>query len=629
MTVRVAGSRFKCKAHAGEALALSCRSKCSNVLYIGTPLMGDGARDLQGSFPILSVGAHTHPPLPITTSTRGLLLTAADVREHHCVSLAAEEEDVRDKPADEYGRVAAAVPQTALRNARRQATAERNPWGQGRDAALQSVARAVTARDPYLRAPVVSAEMGYIFPVFFESNVRRVANGVLALETDEYYKAIESAGLARDGDNFVLAITTTIDNNGMTLARFFIQRATRQVARTCYKLFFHEVLKINPNWAPWHVLVARKLQVVDSSLDGPRAAAVVRQATELVQKMNQGVLVGVTLDVSASLAGGICDALEDVGFDEFDADGHARNILFGCKAHANRVCDPAPLTVRAPLRQLTECVNVDEAQRLRALVIQHEPTRDCVCVLANKRLLLAFCPAFSEADDLQREVASSTTKTEESQHEGVYKLCGWRQPLMVAMTGSKFVDQRDADELEDGRAAGEYTPMERADHSQRRRDKRRRARLSQGDFSFAQDVPAEVGQVSGAAASVGPGDGDGGGQGTCHSGRGALGASTGSTVGSVPAAGRTQPQRKRSRGVRAAPSSSTDVRIAELEKQLLEQRNKTLEAENAALRASANVVLGGSADGSATAKQPNGTQSGGQPPRWFINLMTAASQVPS
>jgi len=97
----------------------------------------------------------------------------------------------------------------------------------------------------------------------------------------------------------------------------------------------------------------------------------------------------------------------------------------------------------------------------------------------------------------------------------------------------------------------------------------------------------------------------------------------------VPAAGRTQPQRKRSRGVRAAPSSSTDVRIAELEKQLLEQRNKTLEAENAALRASANVVLGGSADGSATAKQPNGTQSGGQPPLWFINLMTAASQVPS
>jgi len=37
----------------------------------------------------------------------------------------------------------------------------------------------------------------------------------------------ESAGLARGGDFFVLAITATINNKGMTLARFFIQRATR------------------------------------------------------------------------------------------------------------------------------------------------------------------------------------------------------------------------------------------------------------------------------------------------------------------------------------------------------------------------------------------------------------------
>jgi len=114
MTVRVAGSRFKCKAHAGEALALSCRSKCGNVLYIGIPLLDGGARNLQGSFLILSVGVHTHPPPPITTSTRGLLLTAEDLREHHHFSLAAEEEDVRDKLADEYGRVAAAVQQTAF-----------------------------------------------------------------------------------------------------------------------------------------------------------------------------------------------------------------------------------------------------------------------------------------------------------------------------------------------------------------------------------------------------------------------------------------------------------------------------------------------------------------------------------
>ena len=103
----------------------------------------------------------------------------------------------------------------------------------------------------------------------------------------------------------MLAITATIDNKGMRLARVFIQRATRQVVPTCYILFFQEVLKINPDWAPWHVLVARKLPVVDPSLDGPPAAAVVRQATELVQQMNQGVLVGVTLDFSASLPGGV------------------------------------------------------------------------------------------------------------------------------------------------------------------------------------------------------------------------------------------------------------------------------------------------------------------------------------
>jgi len=189
MTVRVAGSRFKCKDHAGEALVLSSRSKGSNVPHIGTPRLDDGARDLPGSFLILFVGAHTHPPPLIITSTSCLLLTAPDVRQQHHVSLVAQKEDVPDKLADVYGRVTATVPQTALRYARRQAAAGRHPWGQGHDAALQMVARAVTARDSHLRAPVVSAEMGYIFPSFFESNVRRVANGVLALETDECCKA--------------------------------------------------------------------------------------------------------------------------------------------------------------------------------------------------------------------------------------------------------------------------------------------------------------------------------------------------------------------------------------------------------------------------------------------------------
>ncbi|KAK1857516.1 hypothetical protein I4F81_000133 [Pyropia yezoensis] len=571
MTIRPSGSRSVCKSHAGKAQALSRHIACSSTLYVGVPLTDSGDRDLRGSFLIFSVGVHTHPPPPIMFSTRGLLVTAAEVKEHHHISLAAEEEDVRAKLAEEYGRVVAAVPQTALRYARRQAAAERNPWGQGRDAALRMVARAVVAGDAYFRAPFVSDATAYIFPAFFESNVRQMANGVLAIETDEYYKAVESVGLSQDGDFFVLAISTTINNKGVTLARFFIQRATRLVARTCYRLFFQEVLRVNPDWAPWHVLVLRQLSVVDPALDGAPSAEVLRRATENTRRMKRGVLVGVTLDFSASLAGGLCDALIDVGFDDFDVDEHARSILFGCKAHANRVCDRAPLTVRATLRRLIECYNLEEAERLRALVIQQEPTRDSAGVLGNQRLLPAFCPAFSKADHLQREVASSTTNAEESQHERVYKLCGRRQPLMVAMTGSKFVDQRDAEELENGRAAGAYTSME-------------------------------------------------------------------------PAAGQ-QPKKRRRAAVRGPRGTAAELRIAELEKQLLEQRNKTLEAENAALRSRAVLESGGAGRAApvgilpaaavaavptaAAAAVPAATQGDAAPPAWFVNLMMAASQGPA
>lgn len=213
---------------------------------------------------------------------------------------------------------------TALRYARRQTAAERNPWGQGRDAALRMVARAVVAGDPYFRAPVVSDATAYIFPAFVESNVRRVANGVVAIETDAYCKAVESVGLSQDGDFFVLAISATINNKGVTLARFFIQRATRHVARTCYKFFFQGFLKINPSWAPWHVLVQRQLSVVDPTLDGGPSATVLQLATENVRRMTR-------------------------------VDEHAQSILFGCKAHAHRVCDRAPLSVRASLRKLIEC----------------------------------------------------------------------------------------------------------------------------------------------------------------------------------------------------------------------------------------------------------------------------------
>eukprot|EP00170_Pyropia_yezoensis_P002108 contig_8933_g2112 len=221
----------------------------------------------------------------------------------------------------------------------------------------------------------MSDSTAYIFPAFFESNLRRVANGVLALETDEYYKAVEAVGLVQDGDFFVFAISATINNKGVTLARFFIQRATPLVARACYRLFFQEILKINPGWAPLHVHVQRQMSVVNPTLDEAPSSSVVQKATHNVRQMKRGVLVGVTLAFSASLAGGLCDALEDVGLDKSSVDEHARSIRFGCNAHAHRVCDRAPVTVRATLRKLLQYYTIEEAERLRALVIRQEPTQ--------------------------------------------------------------------------------------------------------------------------------------------------------------------------------------------------------------------------------------------------------------
>jgi len=194
-------------------------------------------------------------------------------------------------------------------------------------------------------APVISEATEYIFPAFMERNVRRVANGMLVLQTDTYYKAVESVVLAQYGDFFVLAIMATVHKEGTTLARVFIQNATKEVARTCYKIRFKAVLQMNLKWAPWYVLVVRQLPV------------------------------------------------EDPNMDEFGTEEHARNILFGCKAHTNLLCDRAPLIVRALLRPLVECYSDGEAERLRALVIQRVSTRDCTGVLANKRLLSAFFSA--------------------------------------------------------------------------------------------------------------------------------------------------------------------------------------------------------------------------------------------
>lgn len=192
--------------------------------------------------------------------------------------------------------------------------------------------------------------------------------------------------------------------------------------------------------------------------------------------MRDGVLVGITLDFSATLTGGVCDALVDVGFTGFTADQHALRLLFGCQAHAHRLCGRAPLSVRAHMRKLIDCYNLSEAARLRALVVELEPTRDCAGVLANPRLLPAFCPAYSAAHSVQRQAASPTTNTEESLHERVYKLCGRRQPLMVAMAGCKFVDMRDAEDMDAGRAAGAHTSVERGALSQRRQEQRRKKR---------------------------------------------------------------------------------------------------------------------------------------------------------
>lgn len=127
MTIRAPGIRLRCKVHMGSARPLRVSTLCDNVIFIGTPMTDDGNRDVMGSFLLFAVRAHSHPPPPITVATRGLLLTAREVAGNHHVTLAQEEEDVRQRLADEYMRVAAAVPQTALRNARRQAVAEKNP----------------------------------------------------------------------------------------------------------------------------------------------------------------------------------------------------------------------------------------------------------------------------------------------------------------------------------------------------------------------------------------------------------------------------------------------------------------------------------------------------------------------
>lgn len=239
---------------------------------------------------------------------------------------------------------------------------------------------------------------------------------------------------------------------------------------------------------------------------------------------------------------------------------------------------------------------------------------------------------------------------------------------MVAMTGSKFVDQRDAEELENGRAAGAYTSMKRAEHSQRRREKRRRANRrrdggrSGGDEGTGGRGAERAGEEELVGLEeVGGGEGgrgeDGGDAGRGDEGereeewageggvRAPLGDGGSATRPPLPSAAGQQPKKRRRAGVRGPRGTAAELRIAELEKQLLEQRNKTLEAENAALRSRAVLESGGAGRAApvgtmpaaavaavptaAAAAVPAATQRDAAPPAWFVNLMMAASQGPA
>ena len=222
-----------------------------------------------------------------------------------------------------------------------------------------------------------------------------------------------------DGDNFVLAITTTVRNRGVTVVRFIIQRATREVACVCYKMFFRRVLAINPELAPWHVRVAREVRRLHPSATDEPPAAVEQAALDGVRKMASSVLIGTTLDFSASLAGGAFDALVGVGFGGFSVDKNAAHLLFVCAAHANRLCDRAQVAVRSLMRRLMTCHNRQTAEKLREEVVAMAPGRDCTGVLGNSRLRPASRLAYSMAHHLQRAAASSTTNVEEALHERV------------------------------------------------------------------------------------------------------------------------------------------------------------------------------------------------------------------
>lgn len=545
--------------HVGDPVPLSTRVGCQCVIYVGTPVYGDRTRDVDRTFLVFSVGPHTHPPPPITTAQQGLLVTALEIRTHHHITLAAEEAAVRNHLAEEYGRVASAVPRPALQAARRHAASERHPWGQGRDAALRMVTRCLAAGGRrYYRAPMVSPDTGYIFPCWTDSVMQAVASRAVAIETDAYYKAVERVGFQQEGRFIVLGVSVLLDNKCLGLARFFIEKETRLVYRACYLLLFQEMLRVDPKWAPWHVHVQRHMADARRRNPALADADARREATTAVAAMSSSLLVAVTSDFSTALTGGLCDALVEAGFSGFTADEHARHLMVGCRTHAHRVCLRAPESVRLDLRTLMSCHDVAAATLLRDRIVAREPGRACAGVVGNPRLLAAFCPAFSAVSDVQRSIASSTTNMEESQHERLYRLTGKHLPLLQAMASVRHVDEEDADGLQFGRGQGATTTTERCVLA----EKKRTARAH---------TETEADQSRGGSAPGGPTvfevlDGDDGDV----------------DVVVVPVeASDAQKRRRTSRQRRTVASAATstcdkDLRIAQLEAQVLRQENELL-----------------------------------------------------
>ena len=261
-----------------------------------------------------------------------------------------------------------------------------------------------------------------------------------------------------------------------------------------------------------------------------------------------------------------------VGLEVFSVDEHAAHLLFGYAAHANRFCDGAQAAVRGPMRRLINRYNKETAEKLLSEVVALAPGRDCAGVLRNARLRPAFCPAYSMAHHLQRAGASSATNVEESLHERVYKLAGRRQPLMVAMTGAKLVDMKDIEDVDNSRGAGARTSVGCGVLSQQRRESRLRTRARGGGVESAVD---EDSVADGDAATAAP------------------------KKVARRATRKTKPKAATGAPAPTSGLSSSEIRVLELEKELLEQNNRALTAELALLRAS-----GGGAAPSPASQQP-------------------------